>query len=232
MNRDAWKTVFGVLLVLGSLGWAIAAAVGNMQPATTLIELQSQWMDGRYYVKLTFLLTWLVLLTPGAALALVLSAATNLASRATPPPDLTNPSRWSVLHQSSQRRALLPSLLATVFGVGYCALALTSPESLAPGGALSALGLLVAFLATLVGTVLFFDALLPACWHLGTVRDLRVQPGQNKAPPRYFIVLERRSFDVPEAVFHQLRVGYSVAVLHGAALDRLFDLRIQLPGLR
>ena len=66
-ERPRWQRVAGGLLVGGSLAYGIAATFGGWAPATQIDEYQ-RGLVGESDVYYTLVLTWFVLLLPGAAL--------------------------------------------------------------------------------------------------------------------------------------------------------------------
>lgn len=221
------------VLVLGSVVYAIVAAINRWEPALTIIQTQALWNGGTYYVKFTFLCTWLAVLTPPLALAGLLSAVVGLfAARPLPPVDAEDPSRWAVLHQRSPRAGMVPSLIAVVLGGAFLFEAFVDPAALAPAGFVSSLGLLAAPLALLLGGAIALDALVPPQWHWGMIDSLDVQPGQRNAPPQFLMRSGGKSWNVPEALFNRLRVGLRIGVQHGTVINRLHQLRVQAVGLR
>ena len=61
-----------IVFFLVALGLSIWSSFGEHWPTTKIIDIQANMMDGKYYVKLTFLLTLLVYLLPLLGIKLIL----------------------------------------------------------------------------------------------------------------------------------------------------------------
>ncbi len=224
--------VFMALLVLGSLVYSVWAQMTEpaLEPALTFMRWQAAWSGGTYGVKLTFAVTWSVLLfggvVPIAAGSQVVAALASARRQPQLPawPGLA----WERMREPSRARL---GLALTTLGLLFGGMCWADPEVFAPVSFLAQIMLVLWPFTLLVGPLLLLDVLLPANVAVGAVTGLERVPGSTpeQAATHHLRIGDSR-IELPAALWQQLAVGDQVAVRGSAMFARVLELRRQAPG--
>ena len=215
------------LLVLGSLVFAVGAQMSEppLEPAYTFMRWQAAWSGGTYGTKLTFAVTWFVLLfgTLGP-IGMVAATVGALRERRGQPALPAWPAcEWTRMQEPARLRLGLALLIVGLLFGGLC---WTMPEALAPVSFLAQLVLVVWPFTLLAGPLLLLDVGLPARVVVGAVEALERAPGgtPQQAGQHHLRVAGRR-FELAPALWRQLAVGDKVAVRSSGIFERVLELR-------
>lgn len=223
--------VFMALLVLGSLVYSVWAQMTEpaLEPAQTFMRWQAAWSGGTYGVKLTFVVTWSVLLFGGlapigAGAQVVAALATARAQPQLPAwPGLA----WERMREPARARL---GLALTALGLLFGGVCWVDPEVFAPVSFLAQIMLVLWPFILLVGPLLLLDVGLPASVVVGAVTGLERTPGSTPEQATHHVRIGESRIELPAALWRQLAVGDVVAVRSSAMFTRVLELRRQAPG--
>jgi hypothetical protein len=223
-----FPALLGLAVVL-SLVYSIYACFSPYaEPAASFIEWQARWGQGRYYVKATFLATWLnLLLVGGIAISSAWApyyAATSLFSGRVQLPD--GP-QWQSLAASGWRLTVAGVLAGFVPSVALYFLLLTEPETFAWMGTGSvALFMLLPMLAGW-GWFSLLNLVLPRRRTAGLVTAVRENRDQNGNSLGYVAAVNGEDWTVPLETWKQLAPGTPVAIVAPALTNTAVSIKAQ-----
>jgi len=201
--EGAWKAISTVALVL-----SFFLAGEDRYPGTFYVGLQGLWMDGTYYVKLSYLLTLLTLLDVVLTPLIVVRGLAGIGGAFLSP---ARPAGWD--DQTWGRRLGFGAAWAvlSVVWLLFTAICVVAPDLLSPVGFLAVFLLLLIPIGPITGPVLFFEMLLPPRYCEGTVRSIvRVE---NRGVVTTTLDVDGASYTLEPAQAATLAEGMRVAIL-------------------
>jgi hypothetical protein len=221
----ALQGVLFVLLVIGSLVYAVYAQVPEppLEPAYTFMRWQALWSGGTYGVKLTFAVTWFVLLGATLGPLFAVTAVVDAARRVRPALPGWPACGWERMQEPARLRLGIGLTgLALLFG-GLCWF---DAEALAPVSFLAQILLVLWPFMLVIGPLLVLDVGLPAGVVVGSVAALERTPGSTpEQAGRFHLQVGERRFELAEELWRQLAVGDEVALRSSAMFERVLELR-------
>ncbi len=225
MSKNRLDGFQGVLAILGFVSifaYGIYAVLGSpSEPALTLIELQARWSGGTYGLKVTILLTWMVLLLAALAPFVFVFAIKSALRRGEAEPN------WLRVGEAktSGKLALLFAAMCSL-GALTAYVVFVDPDLFTPIGDLGTLILAFGIVSLFVGPLALFDALLPSRWVSGPIASAK-QSVDSKGQPsgNYEIELGGTKFTIDEEHATLLSPGQSVALRVTRVLERVLEIR-------
>jgi hypothetical protein len=215
----------GVLAILGFVSiflYGIYAVLGTpTEPARTLIELQARWSGGTYGLKVTMLLTWMVLLLALLAPFVFVYAVKSALRRGEAEPN------WLRVGEVKARgKHALLFLAFCLLGALTAYVVFVDPDLFTPIGELGTLVLTLGIVSLFVGPLALFDTLLPSRWVSGPIASAK-QSVDSKGQPSggYEIELAGTKFTIDEEHASLLSPGQSVALRVTRVLERVLEIR-------
>lgn len=223
------STAVGAIVLLGPLVYSIWACFSPYaEPAASFIEWQARWGEGRYYVKATFLATWLTLMLAGAvAVSLLWAPVYAIKALLAKRPVMPSGPEWSPLPTKGYKMTILGLILGLVPSASLYAAVIDDAEQLQFLGQMSILCFVIAPLLFAWGWVSLLNLVLPRRVVVGPIDNLREERDQQGRPLNYIAVVGGEGWSVPLETWRQLSKGVVVAIVAPAITTGVLSLRVQ-----
>ncbi|MFT3711359.1 MAG: hypothetical protein QM817_27315 [Archangium sp.] len=173
----------GAVAAIGIIGGIIAlvasfflAGEGDI-PGEFFITRQAMWGDGKYYVKLTFLLT-LFTVFDVVGVPLIIFAGLRAMFTAKPPA-IEPPPTWDLSQTGRKVKQFGLVIGLSVFWVAFTGVSLFRPQLLNPVGFFAILFLLTIPILPMFIPAVLFDAVTPIQYFEGNVESVHVTRNRN-----------------------------------------------------
>jgi len=212
-KRSAWELFGTVVSAVGAVLTMIASfflAGEDYYPGAFYIQRQALWDDGRYGVKLTFLLTWFTLLDLVLIPVLVVAGVVALGSRLTVLPRPAPPG-WD-LHLVGHRvkMGLIGFVLLPIW-LAVTAVVIFWPERFSPLGGLASILLLILPTLPMLGPALLFEAVIPPSYVEGAVEGMHYVTNRNRTTVHLHVA--GRTYTTGPTMVQGLREGSRVGLV-------------------
>ncbi|HEY2409085.1 MAG TPA: hypothetical protein VGI10_23935 [Polyangiaceae bacterium] len=215
--------VVGITGGLVTLVASFFLAGEDYYPGRFYIQNQGLWDNGNYYVKFTFLLTWLTLLdvvvVPLIAVAGVVALIKRMAS-----PTLSAPAGWDVVHVGRRLKFGLISLVCTPLWLVAMGVIIFSPEWLSPLGGLASVFLMLLPSLPMLIPALALDALIPPRYVVGVLEGLRTTTGRRNQTPTVHFRVGSDSYTTNPSSARGLADGMRVALVASGFFGSVLQL--------
>lgn len=190
-KRSTWQLFGTVVGAVGAIVTLIASfflAGEDYYPGRFYIGLQALWSNNEYYVKYTFLLTWLtlldVVLIPMVFVAGLVAFVKGLDRPASPPP-----AGWDVTHAGRRLKMGAGAAVALPIWLALTGVCVFAPELFSPLGGFAFIFLIFLPVLPILGPALLFEAVIAPRYVEGVLESLRItQTRQNQAPTAHFML--------------------------------------------
>jgi hypothetical protein len=213
IKRNAWEQT-GRLV---SGGGAVLALVASFfltgeerYPGLFYVQRQAFWNDGRYGVKLTFLLTWFTLCGLVIVPVLFVAGAVALLKRLTASLP-SAPFDWDVQLVGHRVKRGLGAFLLLPTWLVITGIVVFAPEWFSPLGGFASILLLLLPTLPILGPALFFEAVIPPSYVEGIVESMQVVTYQNRTTVHLFVA--GRAYQAHPHVAANVREGSRIGLL-------------------